>query len=703
MAALPLSTEPSLLPYLQPGHSGLRLRLALTEPRPDGAAPPWATIEGAGPFTALAEAAITAGTDGPPLIELLVLVQPDRYPAITSELQPVCNPDVESLWQAAARRKASGSEIPLALWPEQIDAHKQWVPWRPIFQCHYTGRFAHPLCPRCGAGLTLCRNDSHLSKAGLPDFSTSLARFLFCPSCATAAEPPRFYTRTLPADPPDHLLGPQNLIEGFSRLLTREDLANDLPCIGCDQTATCYGPQNAVRQRMAVVSFYPFFMLPYPAPSLNLLDFIALLTGTAVDGVARRLTRQQKPGRLRKLRQCQPQLSTGDGLLFRQPSQHFAEVLYLKLTLLETLFERLSIAGYASGPVADMSLESFWVKLPAHAARLPLFWHFHLQWIDTVGRPGTEPADGPLALGRLRAFLGSAWFYVLLTNDHQEGRNVQAAVDGLVSNPPLPPASTPNPVWEGNPVFAPANLLNHAQPLPLDQDGLTLWHRALNLGLALFQAGRRADPDWSDHTFRKELESLKQAVHNVLFRHPMDRTAVGSTPATGLSQDQQIASIVRSVLARWPQDPAPPEQLDAPAPVPEHPLPHSEGDFLQTVILGAGRPGTEPEPQAPAAAPALEETVLIRGATPNTAESAEPAAPEDDLAATVVLNPGQTDQTPGAATSPTAATEPPATAVPAAPDEATDLEATVLMGGGVAPPSPRTVPSAPPSRPVNPP
>jgi hypothetical protein len=396
MTAPIVPTEPSLIPYVDPGKAGLRLRFNGLQTR-DGHRPEsLAIIEGTGPYAAIVEGAVTAGGQCHAMADLFFLVQPDLYPDVSSELTPVTNLDVEQLWQAAATRmRASQSDGFSGPLPEQIDADGRTVPWRSLFYCRHTQRYFHPLCPQCGGALTLCRDDRILEEAGLPGYTHCLSRFLHCPACHRHAPIPLFYSRLLPPDPPAHLIGVEGLIEGFSRLLARQDLAHALPCVACDQETDCYGPQTLVHQRMIPLFFYPFHMLAQPAPNLNMLEFQELLTGTAIDRIELQLTRRQKPGRLRMWRRFRDQPASGDGLLFQQTGKRFGEVLYLKLTLLDALFDKIRrTAGHLTEPLAGMSLESLWVALPAQAARLPFCWNFSLQLIDAVGRPDPDAGSG---------------------------------------------------------------------------------------------------------------------------------------------------------------------------------------------------------------------------------------------------------------------------------------------------------------------
>lgn len=256
----------SLLPYLEGRVPGLRLTLTdvaaaaagtpLTLPAPDAS----------GPFTTLWKARVTVdGVHG--LAEVFLLIQPDHYAQAPSALVSLANPQVEAFWQAlAVRLQAQAAGRGPVLLPGQTDAHGRLIALRPLFYCRHRQRFAHPLCPQCGGALTLCQDDQMLRAAALPTCSESLMRFLFCPSCQGRKS---FYAREVLLQAPGHLHDVRHLVEAFSRLLGREELGGELPCIGCPETTACYGPQTLVHQRMAPLCCYPFHMLMLPAPTIG--------------------------------------------------------------------------------------------------------------------------------------------------------------------------------------------------------------------------------------------------------------------------------------------------------------------------------------------------------------------------------------------------------------------------------------------------
>ncbi|RJQ70890.1 MAG: hypothetical protein C4519_19995 [Desulfobacteraceae bacterium] len=700
---------PTLLRYLEPLDSGLRFCLFT-----DGGAPgvqdaPLEAFEGAGPYAGLL--AGTVGADRElPVGEIFFLIQLDHYRVSPGELLPVTNPQIDQLWQAGFKRlRGQRYDNFSAVLPEQVDAEGQLLPLRPLFHCRSKNRFGHALCPHCGGGLDLCRDDRLLKVWGLPGYSDSLERYLFCPACRQAGRDPSFYARVAPAESPAHLHDGDHLVQSFGRLLARQDLAGDLPCIGCDAAGDCYGPRTLVRERLRPLFFYPFYMLMQPEPSINALDFLELLSGVAFEAVVQKAARQQKGGRARKLHQHRELLASADRYLFPKGARLFGEVLYLKLTLLDELVA-LSIRTpeILDEPAACMSLESFWVHLPVQTTRLPLFWNFSLRMVDAVGRPGYDALKGVLPQARLRHFLGSAWFYTLLVNDRQGMAVVQNALEQLLSDAAAIARLTQG---DGNSIdakFSAANLVLQDGLPPAGPQWEALWRRALALGLELMPSARLTAAAWSADDFRSRLDALRRDVYDFLFcEPPAAETLARSTAETQKeavpahdAADAQIARILQTILKQWPscasESPQATETAVNVAPPSGKPsagaLPNEDGDYQETVILGPDIPLAQNE-AVPSKDPQedLEQTVWMGPASSNK----RPDQPPGGLEATVIISTRPDDSKPPAA--PPELEKTVILGQPASGSAGGDLEETIIMSPGAMPrpPAPPVPPKTP--------
>lgn len=686
---------PTLLSCLDPRRPGLRLCLYDVEGRPGEV---HTAVPGeSGGYTALVHA--TVGADGEhALSDFFCLVQPQRYYTRRSELQPVTNADIDDLWQAAftrLREQPDGWRLPAL--PEQVDDQGRLRSCRPLLYCCFTNRYAHVLCPRCGSGLGLCRDDQLLAASGLAAYAESLERYLFCPACHQNGEEALFYTLQASPAGAGRLRGCDHLVASFDRLLKRPDLAEDLPCIGCDAAGDCYGAGALVRQRLQPLFFYPFFMLMQPAPTINLLDFLALLSGDAFEAVAGKASQRQKTGSVERLAQHRDLLSSANRFLFAGDHRLFGEVLYLKLTLLDELVGlSLRTPELLAGPAAEMSLARFWVHLPIRTTRLPLFWNFSLRLIDVVGQPLKAGQGGGLPLERIRHFLGTAWFYALLVNDRQPMVVVENALNRLVSDPAAAARLAEGGLGGIDQVFAAHHLLRTKDMLPVDSSWEGLWRRAVILGLELLQCARA--PEWTADDFHRRLDGLRRDIHARLFDPAASQSAAmpeetaQNHSGTSGGDDQHIARILQSILEQWPSAPsgpplAPEPAGDAAASPPASPaekpkaqaLPNEDGDFEETVILGAE---AADDPDAAVAANAhrdddLEETVLMGSARSENA----PGPPPCGLEKTVILSCPRNDRvasTPSVETERTVVASRPMDNRPAG----GDLEKTMVMNPG---------------------
>lgn len=670
---------PSLLPYLDGSRDGLHIDIpALRNSASDH-------IESTGPFAALYEGVVSTGADKG-LAQIMMLVQPDRYPPASSELDPITNVQVERLWQSAAERlRAMQSGAFPAILDEQLDDQGRLVPMRPMFHCQHRDRWCHPRCPHCGEALGLCRDDQALSDAGLPGYTLSLERFLYCAQCAAQQDGLLFYAPEVPTGSSEALRDGNHLLEGFSRLLTRQDLAEALPCVGCPESTNCYGPETLVVERMKPVFFFPFHVLFMPSPILNLKEFAELLSGRNRDDVIKRLQAHAKPGRARVLKQRLPELPPSAGLLFGGDDRRFLEVLYLKLTLLKALCALIpSEAGRISQPVGSMSLESVWVDLPVENAHLPFFWNFSLHLIDPVGQIAGRPTQGPALQGRRRYFLGSACCFLLLGGADQAMAAILDAVDKLTDEPSFLNQADDIDLARIDPLLTPRHLMDAAVATSIAPEWAGLWQRALLIGCRMLKAGIDADESRQEASFQEELDLLIKEIRQALFTSPAPDDSVAETTVDS-ENDAAIAAILDSILRSWPSAAAAPEKkasfssrlLKSEAPPPP-PSSDEDGDYVETVILGKEEsaetrsdslsevpPQMEEtvvlrDPDAPAPTPeapsALDETVMIQREpdpketsgwedtqeTVVVSPSRQPALSDDDLEKTVVLDSSST-------------------------------------------------------------
>jgi hypothetical protein len=707
----------SLLPFLErnPGSFHLRFPLASQDPE--------ALAHSSFPFLLISDSDSTARvvaarveTDGGDRVaSLFFLVQKDRYRLGKESLHPVTNVEVGKAWQrAGAAYRSVGEPCAPRFFEGQLGTDGNLSPFAPLFFCKEKGRYFHPPCPRCGRPLALCADDAVLAAAGLPLYSNSLERHLFCEACAGSAGG-NFYAFEVGSGAPAILRDRISLVREFGRVEGGSSGDTGFPCPACPEREECFGPSLKGLARIVPFSFYPFHAFAFDAMSLCAPDFLALLSGAGAEALAKRLESAGERGRAALVR------AAGDAppLLFERGERKFLEILYLKLSLLGELFDSLpSGERLARPPEFRPSLDRAWVALGAARNLLPRFWNFRATVLD-IGRYGEEDASRPGVPGRDDlSFLGVAWFEALLVNAKQDGVAVRSALSERLRHPAQEEASAfPGARDPGSPFFA-GNLFFEPVAELLSEGTTELWDGALASGWSILLAGAGKKTDTGRETITAEIRTLRARVRDRLFEGatPAARAESGVQarnvePAllprkpdpvvSGDDSDAVIAGILDAILRKWSAEadaaaaPPPPETKAIP-PRPR-PAPPPADDFLvKTVVLGA-----QSGPARPPATPddTLEKTMILR--TGNAAHApprteAPPAAPDDAIEKTMILRPGDVPpEAPRTAASPSA---PP----PAAGDF---LERTMILGpgkSGVVPHAPEkakdaSVPEPPPA------
>ena len=279
----------SLLPYLQPSASSLWLRV----PGPT-------SNQNAGPT--FDESILKIG----PVVDLIpielmfdhrqvisrhhLVMQADHYRFSDIDPARVNNAAVASLWRRFVEgRRPNGTQESCgdhAFIQLPFDPDNGASICRPLFFCGFRHMFCHPLCPHCGKGLILCRDDEWLMPNHMPAYGDSMERFLYCSQCAVDDGTATFYTPSsigskVPAGKGNNVFSTQDLVSEWGGLLQSEKVEDFLPCQGCDEVQACFGSSMLVTRRMAAFRFFPFYMLLEPASLIPADDYMALLSGSA--------------------------------------------------------------------------------------------------------------------------------------------------------------------------------------------------------------------------------------------------------------------------------------------------------------------------------------------------------------------------------------------------------------------------------------
>ena len=664
-----------LLPYLEAASGVVRLSLlAHHPPTPETVSFPFLILSEPDPFTALIQARFLTGT-GYELTKAFLLVQRDAYHFSGAGIRPISNRDIEQAWQLAYDYYVGSKHAlsPLAL-SGQLSQGGRAAPLPPLFYCTKTATYFLPPCPKCGRPLVQCEDDALLRKAGLQPYASSLKRYLYCASCA-GPEPGAFYVSERDRTDPPGVSDREELIHAFGRCGGIANPETRFPCPGCPHHSECYDPGNLGVKRITALSFYPFFVLTFEAMSLCAPEFVALLSGATVNGLATSLQGRGEQGRVGLLRALGQRGAPGVPFLFEGDERWFLEILYLKLSFLgEVVRSLVAESDILRHPEMAPSMERLWVRVPEQCGVLPALWNFRVQLIDIGGRTPSSVLlpERPGSFGL--HLLGLLWLETLLSNRRQGSVGVHDALRLAAQTSPLTDDRFVDSNFRGrrNPAFRPENIFWDPEGKRVDTAWNALWERALHLGWTLLTASGRRGPDWSVEAFQEELESLRREVRDALFppSSPGARPtgaarqeAAGEPPGAPQSrtdEDQAIREILERIRARWKgaEEPQPTgraeeeEELESTRflslagtkqlPDPERSetgrseagREEEEEVFVETVILSpTGAPGRSARSPAPAAFGPMD--------TKRQEPEQKPSAEAEELEKTTILDAGK--------------------------------------------------------------
>jgi hypothetical protein len=523
---------PSLINCLETSQNGLFLDLALPSDGPgDGAG----IAIGISPFSRTIPAIIK--TDGDDYIKRVLLVlQRDHYDTPGS-MVPVSNLTLETAWQNAFafHRNGDPAKAPY-FFKHQVSPTGEFRPLQPLFCCKQTRRWFHPVCPQCGLALTLCRDDALLNDRGLPAFSESLERFLYCDSCAIQSDSSAFYRRDKATGMPDIAYDFKILVAQWKQLLAKFPDGADLPCRGCPEKDLCYGPAALGSQRIVPFSFFPFFMLMFPAPSCNAAEFIPIISGAAAPAPSGAQDTADPSGQAR--------------FLFQGQDRQFLEILYLKLTFLAQVCHQLLPADdSAANRELAFSLDGIGVDLNPAGAGLPAYWNFNVRILDTIGTAQTRPFTPILPEAPRLHFLGAVWFRALLVNSRQTPDTVYAEVGRLLQQTDIENGFKALQVELSDPmgVFASSQIFWESDQHHLAEHWQGYWKQAMHLGFQLVHAGLKTGVVWDPVQFRSALDALRNQIKDEMFSGP----AVALTEKEMTVPSDTIRMVLHDILQKW--------------------------------------------------------------------------------------------------------------------------------------------------------
>jgi hypothetical protein len=639
---------PSLIHYLDSNDAEFYLKLSLNNQNGSAANQthsPFLAIDESDPLASILEASVVSNA-GSKIKTVFLLIQKDDYHLPKEGIWPANNRDVEQAWQSLfSFLSASPEHDSIIVLRDQVGDNGKLSPWQSLFYCRHRQVFFHPSCPRCGSPTQICQDEDVLSRMGLQPYSGSLKRYLFCPHCLTSEGESGFYRNSVDGSDPEIVKGYKDLIRGFAQLARIEPKPKSIPCTGCAHFQECYETQELSTTRIVPVCFYPFFMMALEAPSIHVHEFLPLLGGARVSGVADRLEANGQMGRLRLLRSFEEKNSQKSLFLFDKQGNSFLELLYLKLSLLgemaRVVFSRLDRFTY---PDLSLSMDKFWVTTAEHGNLLPALWSFKLNLVG-IGADSTQsflthkssPAYG-------LAFLGFKWFSVLLANSKQDFSKIHAQIASVVETL-LSDGDFARELAAGirdSGISSPESIYWNPDQKTFDQSCEALWERSLDLGVLLIQASMNEPTQFSQTEFRQEYEQLKTDISKALF-------IPGSAGVSASPNDDNdaIQQILMNIAAKWKNRsasiPSGEEETPADLPMDDRKVLQALADLQEdvvikeTVILSADD-FTEKLTSSEVEEDHIPETVMVKVERAEPAESPTPASqPAGDIPETVVF------------------------------------------------------------------
>jgi hypothetical protein len=680
---------PSLLPYLNTDDARFYIKISVADQNDSmhekSSFPFWVVSE-SGQFARILDAGIKTDV-GTHIEPLFLLIQKDEHPVSQDVLRPFDNRSIDRYWQDTFifhSREKSGSP-PLIL-KDQMGKNGTLLPFQPLFYCKFNRTYFPALCPDCGKGLQQCYDDGMLQEYGLRPYSTSLKRYLFCPSCAGLKKPPDFYVSSLADDDPEFLKDRFELIKEFGRLYENKNYAGRLPCVNCSAQQQCYGPDGLRVPRIVVLSFYPFYMLMFKGDLVNGLDFLSLMSGASFEELEDRLGREQQPDRLNRLKILKHNPSVKTPFFYGNEDRLFLEILYLKLCFLGELAEILFSEPHTLCPEFGLSTDRIWIRLSRQNRRLPGFWNFKLELLDVMG--ADAPCSSIPKFPRTYGFhvLGLIWFYTLLVNGKQGVAQVYPALGEVMEKTgPRNDAGFETDPDAGFPrALSPENIFFNPGIRSVKQEWHKFWKVSLDLGFCLLKMGMSGSKDGSMAEFGDKLEHLRQQIKQDLF------STKPFVPDKRFQSDDDkiIHNILKKIMrmrqngmeVSWDESETGHVLPSADYPTDDHSAPdiHEDSDIFKTVVLspddkpterltripqkqnpeGAGEvPEMDPDetlilpPQGPEPAgesdtfdhddQEMEETVILSVDDMKPDSIPSPKREEESLPETVIISPGQ--------------------------------------------------------------
>lgn len=390
------SVLPEAVPAIGSASGGLRFELVLPPDNLEDRDDPFVPLSDSGRFSRVLLARIAIGQDTT-LRPLALKIQRSFYRPYGAGQGQITNSQVDEIW-ARERENLMKLRVPEVV--ELLDLGPELMRSYPVTFCKKVRKYFHPLCPQCTGMLEDCRDDALLREFGLPTYSGSLARYLYCSTCSDAHRAV-FYTYSLTAE--EH---PKGAVE----IRRRSELYRDLmavargdhspakkprverifPCFTCKHRDTCYplaasGTAIPAEKMLVPLSFYEFAMLPMDLLQLHYDEFVDLAGGASWSDI-RRNAEGTAAGRAQSLAPVDAVLSGPMQWIFGtdlSAGYYWIEVLRLKLLAFTQLCRGVrALHARTTQPHLGLDPTTAMVVMNASGPDLPARWNFQVKLLD---------------------------------------------------------------------------------------------------------------------------------------------------------------------------------------------------------------------------------------------------------------------------------------------------------------------------------
>lgn len=337
-------------------------------------------------------------SDDEAIVELAALkLLPNRLDTLYDAEPRFTNPMLEARFDRERERlkqlRSKAPYFPRLFLPQGTPA-EGWLP--PLFYSKLDRTFFTPPSPRYPAtSLVTCHDDAFLASNGLPLYSSTAHRFLYCQKSSRKSGPPVVFS----ADKAEELL--EALTEAFKSDETRDQMLESFPSKAIREAAKD-APNLSLAEHVTPFTFYdtPFLLTGFSP--LNLDELADLISGRPWESV---VSDVKHPLASEPLRHAWVggQISMPRRLLFAHDGAGMdaVEIFSLKLTAFRQVAQALlSFSQVVGQPHLDVHPRHVLFDLSGAGDGLPLFWTFQarLHGLATASESVPDVADQRVVL-----------------------------------------------------------------------------------------------------------------------------------------------------------------------------------------------------------------------------------------------------------------------------------------------------------------